>query len=253
MESQEIKWLLEEKYSGVKDEAFYTDCKRLALGEPLAYIIGFTPFLNCKIWLDKHPLIPRPETEFWVEEAIKTIQGSETLSLGLEYKSPHILDLCSGSGCIGVAVAKAFPKVRVDFGEIDSHLLPTITKNIQDNLSDPTLYKTVHTNLFNNLPDKYDFILTNPPYIHESLNRTQNSVKKYEPYVALFGGEEGMEIISQIIIDAPDHLAHGGQLWIEHEPEQSEAIKEIGKDNGFYVSTQLDQYKVERYSILVLQ
>ncbi|MCB9810072.1 HemK family protein methyltransferase [Candidatus Nomurabacteria bacterium] len=253
MKSQEEEWLLKEKYAGKKCEAFFTDCKRLALGEPLAYIIGFSPFLDCKIWLDNRPLIPRPETEFWTEEAIKAIRGGETISLGLDAESPRILDLCAGSGCIGVAVAKAIPEARVDFGEIDARLLPTITKNIFENLVETENCNVIHTSLFSNLPGRYDYILTNPPYIDITLNRTDKSVKEFEPYVALFGGIDGLEIISQLIIDATSHLAVGGQLWIEHEPEQSQTIKDLGLENGFSVNTQKDQFKVERYSILVLQ
>ncbi|MCB9815008.1 peptide chain release factor N(5)-glutamine methyltransferase [Candidatus Nomurabacteria bacterium] len=253
MKSQEEEWLLKEKYGGEKSIAFFADCKRLALGEPLAYLIGFSPFLDCKIWLDNNPLIPRPETEYWAEEAISAIKGGETLSLGLESKSPRILDLCAGSGCIGVAVAKAIPEARVDFGEIDARLLPTITKNIVENILNPERSQVFHTSLFSNIQNNYDFILSNPPYIDETLNRTEKSVKNFEPYIALFGGEKGMEIISDIILKAPAHLAAGGQLWLEHEPEQSQTIKELGEENNFSVTTKRDQFKVERYSILVLQ
>lgn len=251
MESQEMRWLLEDKYGGEKSDAFFADCKRLALGEPLAYLIGWVSFLNCKIWLDSKPLIPRPETEFWTMEAIQTIRGGKTASLGLEDNSPKILDLCSGSGCIGIAIAKAIPETRVDFGEIDSRLIPTIKKNIYENLSDIDKYSVIHTNLFENLTGKYNFILTNPPYINESLNRHEKSVKDHEPYLALFGGEKGMEIINKIIIDAPNYLATNGQLWIEHEPEQSTMIKELASD--YTVTHCKDQYGVERYSILVLK
>jgi len=252
MESQEMKWLLEEKYGGEKSKAFFADCKRLVLGEPLAYLIGHTPFLNCKIWLDSHPLIPRPETEFWVEEAIKTIRDGATMSLGLTETTPRILDLCAGSGCIGVAVAKAIPVARVDFSEIDSSHLPTIKKNLEENRISTDRTQVSHTNLFENLTGKYDFILSNPPYIDASLNRTEESVIKNEPYLALFGGEKGLEIIDQIIEDAPTYLKPGGQLWIEHEPEQSETISKLGKKGGFSVTTHKDQYETERYSILVL-
>lgn len=246
MENQDIAWLLKEKYGGKKSEAFFADCKSLALGKPLAYIIGWTPFLDCKIWLDSHPLIPRPETEFWTEKAIKVMRQ-------VELKSPHVLDLCSGSGCIGVAVAKSIKGVHIDFSEIDANHIPTIKKNLRENGLSEEKSNITHTSLFVGLPNKYDFILSNPPYIDESLKRTDDSVIKNEPYVALFGGKDGMEIITQIIEQAPTHLNSNGQLWLEHEPEQTVAIYTLGRAHGFSVTTHNDQYGIERYSVLVLQ
>jgi HemK-like putative methylase len=253
MLSQEIKWLLEEKYSGEKSAAFFADCKRLMLGEPLAYLIGYSPFLNCKIWLDSKPLIPRPETEFWTKEAIQTIQHGTSNSLGLGTKPPHVLDLCAGSGCIGVAVAKALSEAQVDFSEIDSDHISTIRKNLSENDIKKDRCTVKHSNLFRDFPGKYDFILSNPPYIDEQLKRTEEMVKKHEPYIALFGGQKGLEVIYKIITEAPDHLSPGGQLWLEHEPEQSAFIQDLGTKQGFSVTTHKDQYNVERYSTLVLQ
>ncbi len=254
MENQEIEWLLKEKYGGEKSEAFFADCRRLALGEPLAYLIGWTPFLNCKIHLDSKPLVPRPETEYWTEEAISTIRDGATLPLGLDESKPiHILDLCAGSGCVGIAVAKATPSALVDFGEIDKDHLPTIKLNLLENNIDLDRTNIFHTNLFSNIPGRYDFILTNPPYIDTNLDRADESVKKHEPYIALYGGEKGLEIITAIITKAPEHLTKGGQLWVEHEPEQSGDIQTIATSSGFMVTTHKDQYGVERYSVLVLQ
>lgn len=245
--SQEIEWLLKDKYAGEKSEAFFADCKRLALGEPLAYLIGWHPFLDCKISLSSHPLIPRVETEFWVEKAIQTIKDSNS-------DAPKILDLCAGSGCIGVAVAKAISNSLVDFAEIDRDHIDTINQNLEVNEVNSDRCEVAHTNLFGAFADKqYDFILSNPPYIDATLNRVEESVTKFEPYVSLFGGKDGMEIIEKIINTAPQHLTTGGQLWLEHEPEQSLAIAELGTKAGFQVSTHKDQYDVERYSILVLQ
>jgi HemK-like putative methylase len=272
--SQEIEWLLKEKYHGEKGEAFFADCKRLALGEPLGYIIGYIPFLNCTIWLDSNPLIPRVETEFWVEHAILCMTGGE-LSEGatmrgrvwlgrarsdrIEFAAGHrnkpfrVLDLCAGSGCIGVAVAHAIPKAQVDFSEIDLSHFPTIEKNLQANSIDRNRSTIYHTHLFRDVDGTYDFILSNPPYIDPALNRVDQSVLEHEPYVALFGGDGGLEIISDIIKMAPAHLEPHGQLWIEHEPEQVEAIQRLASESGFSVTTHADQYSVERYSILVLQ
>lgn len=254
MSEQEIAWLLKEKYHGEKSSAFFADCKRLALGEPLAYLIGYAPFLNCQIFLDSRPLIPRPETEYWTEEAIDTIRGGATLPLGLDnVKVIKVLDLCAGSGCIGTAVAKALPSTQVDFGEIDKNHLPTIKHNLTENGVDLSRTNIIHTNLYSHLSGTYDFILSNPPYIDESLGKTDDSVRRYEPYISLFGGNEGFEVISKLITDTPTHLSSGGQLWVEHEPEQTAAIQKLGTEIGFSVTTHKDQYGIERYSILVLQ
>lgn len=284
MKSQDEQWLLREKYNGEKTEAFYADCKALALGEPLAYLIGHTPFLDCTIHLDGRPLVPRVETEFWVEKAIVAIKESrgrqpnlfedgqtpasaetrsentlsEDLASGRQMSGrsgSNILDLCAGSGCIGVAVTKAVAEARVDFSEIDARLLPTIEKNVAKNIADTAHCAVFHSNLFAGLPSgkKYDFILSNPPYIDPALNRVDESVKDFEPHLALFGGKAGMQVIEQLIAAAPDHLTPSGQLWIEHEPEQAGAIAIVAQENNFSISHHPDQYDVVRYSILVLQ
>ena len=253
MSSKEMQWLLQEKYQGEKTEAFFADCRRLALGEPLAYIIGWTPFLKAHIWLDAKPLIPRTETEFWTEEAISVITQTTQNGLGIVESSPKILDLCAGSGCIGVAVAMAVDTARVDFAEIDVQLLPTIEKNLIKNGVPASRTSIFHSNLFAKVPTTYDFILTNPPYIDETQNRVEDSVTQYEPRVALYGGAGGLDVITEIIRTAPKHLSRGGQLWIEHEPEQVAALHALATQHGFSATTHTDQYQVERYSILVLQ
>ena len=253
MSGQEIDWLLKEKYHGEKTPAFYNDCKRLAKGEPLAYLIGWVPFLNCKIYLDHKPLIPRPETEYWTKEAITAIKHKFSTTLDNSPASPKILDLCAGSGCIGVAVAKAIPEARVDFVEIDAKLIPTIKKNLETNRIEDKRTKIIHSNLFSNITESYDFILSNPPYLAAYSTRVQDSVTKYEPYVALFAGTDGLDVIRDIIAASPFHLSSGGELWLEHDPEQTDVINKLARENNFFVSTHQDQYKVERYSTLVLK
>ncbi len=234
-------WLLNEKYNGEKTEGFFTDCKRLALGEPLAYVIGSIPFLNTNIYLDSLPLIPRPETEFWTEKAINEIKKTP---------NPKVLDLCAGSGAIGVAVAKTAPETIVHFAELDKTHLPTIGKNLEANSISCTRYKVWQSDLFENVTETYDFILTNPPYIDPELDRTQASVKNYEPHVALYGGMDGMELIEKIIKEANAHLTPNGQLWIEHEPEQTTVITKIADAYNFSVSAHKDQFGIIRYSVL---
>lgn len=254
MSSQEEHWLLEEKYHGEKNDAFFADCKKLALGEPLGYLIGWVPFLDCRIYLDSRPLIPRPETEAWTEQAISVMQKSQTGSLGFaDPTALAVLDLCAGSGCIGVAVAKAFPTAHVDFAEIDATHLPTIMKNLDANGIELERATLIQSNLFTEIDTHYDFILANPPYIDPALTRVDESVTVHEPHLALFGGHDGMDVITEIITQAPHSLRSGGQLWLEHEPEQTSHITTLGEAHGFNVSTHTDQYQRERYSILVLQ
>lgn len=245
MLNREEEWLLKEKYGGEKSEAFFTACQELANGVPLSYLIGYIPFLNTKIHLDSKPLIPRPETEFWVEKAVNIINQITTPT--------KILDLCAGSGCIGVAAAKNCPLTQVDFAEIENRHLPTIEINCHENQIAKDRYQIFSGDLFTCLTDKkYDFILSNPPYIDPLLDRTETSVKNHEPSLALYGGKDGMELLIKIISQAPQYLNPNGQLWLEHEPEQAENIEALTNPH-FIVTTHKDQYQVLRFSQLVLK
>ncbi len=254
---QEITWLLQEKYHGVENAAFQTDLIALQNGVPLAYLIGHTPFLDTVIDLTSHPLIPRPETEYWTEQFITQVksQNPQEWNSG---QGLHLLDLGAGSGAIGVAVARALPEARVDFVEIEPVHKDTIQKNLNTNLPDLTIrelkerYRVFISDLFTAMPKGcvYDYILSNPPYIDREANTVDYNVEIYEPARALFGGEKGLETIARIIAKAPFYLKTGGELWLEHEPFQSGTIKILGTERGLLVETRQDQYQVERFSIL---
>lgn len=252
MNSQEADWLLTEKYGGEKNAAFFADVARLEAGEPLAYLIGSIPFLNTTITLSSHPLIPRPETEFWVEKAIAAIKETQNLT----ERTMHVLDLCAGSGCIGVAVGHAIPESIIHFGEIDAAHLPTITHNCEANGLTEARRRIVQSDLFAGFKTepqlRYDFILSNPPYIDPAIDRAEASVKAHEPALALYGGFAGMELIAHIITQAPNYLLPHGQLWLEHEPEQVEMIATLA-EGQFTISIHTDQYGVRRFTQLVLQ
>jgi release factor glutamine methyltransferase len=266
--TKEESWLLKEKYNGEKSEGFFTDCERLKAGEPLAYVIGHIPFLGTTIYLDSHPLIPRAETEYWVEKAIEHIRkcGQEA---GETSPLPHaplrILDLCAGSGAIGVAVKKAVPGALVTCSELEAKHIPTIKKNMKTNRIIYDMFAetdsdigalsqrdiaVVESDLFASIHGTYNFILTNPPYIDPAIDRTEHSVKSYEPHTALYGGTDGMELIERIITKAPQYLAEQGELWIEHEPEQSAHIAGLAHQHGMVATVHMDQYQTERFSVL---
>lgn len=249
MKNQDEAWLLREKYKGEKSPEYFADCERLGRGEPLAYVIGHVPFLNCTIWLDSRPLIPRPETEYWVEKAITTIKNSlPKKGLG---KNLHILDLCAGSGCIGIALGQAFPEARVTLAEIDGSHIPTIEKNCLVNHVKNT--NVIKSNLFFEVGNSFDYIVSNPPYIDLLMDRTDDSVTNFEPHLALYGGLEGTELLLNIVAGAPPFLKRHGELWLEHEPEQQSTIHAVATQYGFRTIHHMDQFGTIRYSRLVLQ
>ncbi|MFZ2252846.1 MAG: HemK/PrmC family methyltransferase [Minisyncoccia bacterium] len=241
--TRDEEWLLSEKYNGEKTEGFFTDCARLVSGEPLAYVIGEVPFIHSTIYLDSHPLIPRAETEFWVEKMIKEINLDSNLA------STKVLDLCAGSGCIGISILSEVPTTHVDFCEIDVRHHATIQKNIAKNNIDPSRTNILGGDLFEQVTAEYDYIFSNPPYIDPVLDRTTVSVQKFEPSLALYGGKEGTDLIFKIIEQASQFLTLNGILTIEHEPEQKDAIHAHAKQYGFACATHVDQYGVDRYTV----
>lgn len=247
--NQDEEWLLWEKYNGKKTEGFFADVSRLESQEPLAYVIGSIPFLHTTIHLDSHPLIPRVETEYWVEKIIKKMQSD----LDRNESSIKVLDLCAGSGCIGVAILKDVPEASVDFGEIDTRHHSTIQKNITTNEINHSRAHIFGGDLFENVTKQYDYIFSNPPYINPARDTVAESVKTFEPALALYGGNDGTECIFIIIEQAPQFLTEGGTLVIEHEPEQVDALHLHSKPYGFECTTFPDQYGVSRYTVLVRQ
>lgn len=241
--SKDEEWLLKEKYLGKKTDGFFADCSRLEAHEPLAYIIGSVPFLHTTIYLDSKPLIPRTETEYWVEKIIFEMKTNSSSELS-------VLDLCAGSGCVGIAVLKEIENSHVDFTEIDMSHHATIKKNLLENNIDILRAEIFGGDLFEKIVGTYDYILTNPPYIDPELNRTSQSVQKFEPDIALYGGTQGTEIIFRILAQATQFLKSNGVLVVEHEPEQVEAICAQAEIFEYVCITLSDQFGIPRYTVL---
>ncbi len=222
---KEIQWLLRDKYHNKKSAGFLKDIERIKKGEPIDYIVGWKPFLNCKIDLRFRPLSPRLETEFWAEKAIKAIKPS--FAKATEGK---VLDLCAGSGCIGIAVLKNIGNTHIVFVEIDKNLIQQIRINLKLNKTSKDRYQIIQSNLFGKIKGKFDFILTNPPYIAlNRKNKVEKTVLKYEPYKALFAGGDGLSIIRKILKQAPKYLNENGQIWLEFDSFQKSAINKLLK------------------------
>lgn len=229
----EIRYLLKDKYGWggisiqkyldnkieIGDSSILQDIKRLKSGEPLAYIIGWVDFLGSKIEVNKNVLIPRPETEFWVEGVI----NSEKLK-NKNDKEFKVLDLCCGSGCIGISILEHIPNSHVTFVDISSNALFQTELNLAKSKIQNPRFRIIRSNLFNSLKDKYDLILTNPPYVS---TKNTNPDLKYEPKEALYAGEDGLDLITKILKEFPKYLKIGGEIYIEISKDQKNTLQNL--------------------------
>lgn len=200
--------------------------------KPIQYIIGWVPFLDLKIKVEPPVLIPRPETEEWVGKLIENISKTDS---GAHFS---ILDLCTGSGCIALALAKAFPHAYVYATDISEQALQLAEKNAKNN----HIYNIyfLKSDLYQNIPKNlaFDLIVANPPYIAESMYQTLDlSVTKWEDNNALFAAKNGLEIIEKIIKGAKKFLntykKNVSELWLEIDFNQAESVTKIFEKAGF--------------------
>ena len=201
--------------------------KKGKLKSPLQYKKGFIKFLGCRIDLSKKPFIPRIETEYWVGEAIRELR--------IKNRELRILDMFSGSGCIGVAVLKHIKNSYVDFTDDDRKWIEQIKINLKLNKVSPKRYKIYKSDLFGKLKDRaYNIIFANPPYVAEDrMNEVQKSVLEYEPKKALFSGKKGLNHIKRFLKEAKRFLKQEGIIYLEFDPKQKKEIEKILEKNGY--------------------
>ncbi|MCH7604839.1 HemK family protein methyltransferase [Patescibacteria group bacterium] len=261
----EIRWLLDEKYQGKLSKLATEDIARLKRGEHIDYLIGFGEFLGCKIDLSKRPHIPRPETEYWTQRAIIDIKKSNR-------KNIRVLDVFSGSGCIGVAVLKHISSATLDFTEKDREFCKQITMNTRLNNINPSRYNIIQSDIFNNISESlfssqfllqqelgaraksvtYDYILANPPYVPERNRKSvQQSVLDNEPLEAIFGGKDGLQYIKKFLKEAKNHLKKNGRIYLEFDSIQRDQIPKLLKEYGYSNFEMFrDQYHKWRFLVI---
>lgn len=241
---REKQWLLDEKYKGIESPEFFEDLKKLDSGTPVAYLIGNMPFLGCVIDLSSKPLIPRPETEFWVNEIIRKYLSDSS--------SKKVLDIFSGSGCIGVAILKHTSAV-VHFGELQKQNAEQIQKNLNLNGIENSRYQVFQSDVFESIPENlYDLILSNPPYISkERMDTVDDSVLEHEDKNALFADDNGLFYIKKLIRESKTYLAPSGKLVIEFDPWQKDLIQKFLQEEGVHSFEFMnDQYDKPRILII---
>jgi len=202
--------------------------RRLLRGEPIAYVLEEWDFYGMRLKINRNVLIPRDDTCAVTSLAIKK-------ALFLE-QDPRILDLCTGSGCIGLAIAQRVKDSRVTLADISKEALAVAKGNV-NSLKLSGRVSCVQANALEKpsaFLGKFDLIVSNPPYITaKEMEQLPESVKDYEPHLALFGGEDGLDFYRAISDKYRDALKPGGFLCFEVGMGQGDDVCNILMDNGF--------------------
>ncbi|MCK4887616.1 MAG: peptide chain release factor N(5)-glutamine methyltransferase [Planctomycetes bacterium] len=198
--------------------------KRAAACEPVAHLIGRTEFYSLEIQVNEHTLIPRPETEQLVEKAIDFLRTRKN--------KQRVLDLCTGSGCIAIAIAKNFPAADIIATDICESALQVAAKNIEKHqLKDQITF--LQGNLFDPVVPQldtsaFDLIVSNPPYVSTAeFEKLDKNVKDHEPKLALLAGEQGLDVYRKIAAQVDQFLKPDAALIMEIGYEQGPTVKNM--------------------------
>ena len=228
----------EEEVDPETEEKYMELIRRRAERIPLQHITGVQEFMGYTFKVNPHVLIPRQDTETLVTEAAKTIQSTprEKLSFFEKLKGRKewdVLDLCCGSGAVGISLAKICSNVKVTASDISAEAVETAEANAED-LRVKVRFLT--GDMFEPVKGrKFDMIVSNPPYIRTNMiSILQEEVKDHEPLNALDGGRDGLDFYRTIVEKAADFLKPEGFLLVEIGHDQGEDLRKMLKDSGKY-------------------
>ena len=227
--------------------AVHAAADRLLADEPLAYVLGEWEFYGLPLYVSKDVLIPRDDTCAVTELAIRN-------ALFLD-KDPRILDLCCGSGCIGLAMASRVVDARVTLADLSTEALAVAKKNLQRNKFGGRV-TCIRADALGEPPTflgKFDMIISNPPYITgQEMKELPKSVKAYEPEMALYGGEDGLDFYRSIARNYTAVLKPGGYLAFEFGMGQGDAVCQILAENGYTVLERTRDYNDRERAVIAI-
>lgn len=226
--------------------------KRAGAHEPVAYITGKKEFYSLEFEITKDCLIPRPETELLVERAIEFLRTRT----GEQF----VCDLCTGCGCVAVAIARNFAGCQIVATDISDAALSVAEKNVAKHglmnrikLLQGDLFEPVIAGLG---PARFDLIASNPPYVSElEYEKLAPNVKDFEPKSALTAGKDGLDIIKKIIANTNQYLKPAGTLMLEIGNEQGNAVRNLLETVGYFsdVKIEKDYSTLDRLAIAVIK
>ena len=226
--------------SSQEEKEFKEKIEKLKLGYPIQYITNKQFFRNCEFYVDKNVLIPQPDTEILVEEAIKILKEKT-----FQKNKINILDLCTGSGAIIVSLGKELEKISEKYNfygtDISEKAIEIAQKNANSNNVNVKFYLG---DLFEsiNVNEKFDLIVSNPPYIETDVIKTLSLEVQKEPIIALDGGITGLDFYKRITKESKNFLTTKGYLILEIGYNQMEAVCSILKNENFKIVSRVKDY-----------
>lgn len=210
-----------------EEKDFQEAIQKIKQGIPVQYITNKQEFMDSCFYVNQDVLIPQPDTEILVEEVIQLIKQRKV----------NILDLCCGSGCIGISLKKFLENANVVLSDISQKAIEVAKKNaVLLNVD----VQIIQSNLFENIKEKYDMIVSNPPYIETNVISTLSQEVQNEPHIALDGGEDGLTFYRKIIKEAPNYLNKKGYLCLEIGFNQKKAVIQLLQENFENMITKQD-------------
>lgn len=230
----------------LEGEALSLAAERRAKGEPLAYILGHRHFWREDYKVVPGVLIPRPDTELLVECALRfcgchDLATCDVLNVPVSAlkESARFADICTGTGCAGISTANELLshglKVNGILTDISPVALETAGINVLSQSKEPSSLEVIRNDILNDdLPGKFDFIVSNPPYITDKeMEELDSVVRDHEPELALRGGYDGLDFYESIFKKSFASLAFGGAVFVEHGYLQGKSVRRLCKEAGF--------------------
>lgn len=196
---------------------FKNKIEELKNGRPLQYITHIQEFMGLEFYVNEEVLIPQPDTEVVVEETLNIVKQNATR---------NILDICTGSGAIAIALKKNISELEIVASDISQKAIEIARKNAKSNEVEIDFFCS---NMFDDITGKYDLIVSNPPYIENNVIKTLPKEVQNEPYIALAGGEDGLDFYRVIAKRAKEFLNTNGYVIVEIGYNQKESVMEIFK------------------------
>ena len=235
--SEQISKENEEKYFSLIEKHIKEDV-------PLSHLVGFEYFYDRKFKVTKDVLSPRMETEELIYKVIEYVKATNKNNL-------KILDLCTGSGIIAITLKKELDQISIDVvaSDISEEAIEVAKENAQYHDAD---VRFIQSDIFNNINDKFDIIVSNPPYIDRKDEVTmKENVLNYDPHLALFAEEEGMYFYRNIVEQSANYLNENGVIFFEIGYDQKNKIIELADMNGYHAEVYKDINGRYRMAFLV--